>query len=63
MSISITCKGCGKVLTAQTEEELAELGMAHGAEHGHAAGKLNHESVMKRLRLHGKRDSEGHAGH
>jgi hypothetical protein len=58
MSVSITCRACGKELTADTEEELAELGMAHGAEHGHAQGKLTHDSVMKRLRRHGKQDHD-----
>lgn len=57
MSVSITCRACGKELTAESEEELARLGMEHGTEHGHAAGKLTHESVMKRLRRHGKPDA------
>ena len=57
MSVSITCRACGKELSAETEEELAQLGMEHGAEHGHPAGALTHESVMKRLHRHGKRDA------
>ena len=55
MAVSITCRACGKELTAETEEELATLGMEHGAEHGHPPEKLDHASVMKRLHRHGKR--------
>lgn len=59
MSVSITCKACGKELTAETEEELAQLGMEHGAEHGHRREALTRESAMKRLRRHGRRNHEG----
>ena len=58
MSVSITCRACGKELSAETEEELAQVGMEHGAEHGHPAGALSHENVMKRLHRHGKRDEQ-----
>jgi hypothetical protein len=58
MTVSITCRACGKELTAETEEELAQLGMEHGAEHGHPPGKLSHASVMKRLHRHSQKDAE-----
>jgi DNA-binding IclR family transcriptional regulator len=53
MTVTITCTACGRTLTADTEEELAELGVAHGAEHGHARGKLSIEHALRRIRRHG----------
>jgi hypothetical protein len=50
MSVSITCRACGKVLTAETEDDLATLGTAHGATHGHDAARLTHEAALARVR-------------
>ena len=53
---TVTCKACGEVLTANTEEELMELGRQHGAKHGHPQDKLNREGIAKRIRAHRSRD-------
>ena len=52
MTLSLTCKACGKVLTADTEEELADLGLQHRDEHGHGHRSLSREHVLKRIRHH-----------
>lgn len=50
MSVSITCRACGAVLTAETEDGLAELGAEHGASHGHEAARLTHDAALARVR-------------
>jgi hypothetical protein len=35
MTMTLTCHGCSKVLSAETEDELVTLGQAHAVEHGH----------------------------
>jgi len=51
MSLSLTCRKCGTVLTADTEDELAVLGQAHAQEHGHTA-PLDPQRVLARIRRH-----------
>jgi hypothetical protein len=53
MALSLTChnKDCGKVLTADTEDELVRLGQQHSQEHGHHdAPPADH--VLARIRKH-----------
>lgn len=54
--MTLTCKACEKVLTAATEDELAELGREHGEEHGHPRGQLTRERVLDRVRHHNPRE-------
>ena len=54
MTVSLTCKACGKELTADTEDELAELGQLHGQEHGHDK-PLSRKHVLARIRRHNAR--------
>ncbi len=49
MTLSLTCRNCGAVLTADDEDELATLGERHAAEHGHGAG---HGSARPPSRKH-----------
>ncbi|MGC4152305.1 MAG: hypothetical protein QM628_04420 [Propionicimonas sp.] len=46
----MTCRGCGEVLTADTEEALAELGTEHAISHGHDPAKLTHDAALARVR-------------
>jgi hypothetical protein len=50
MSLTITCKSCGVVLSADTEEALSALGAEHGAGHGHDASRLTKDAVLRRMR-------------
>ena len=50
MSLSMTCHGCGAVLTADTEDALAELGREHAVGHGHDPAKLTHDAAVTRVR-------------
>ena len=68
MTLTLTCRHCGTVLTADSEEELAALGEGHAREHGHTRG-LPSETVHARIRRHnpnqpadaGAADGEGPA--
>ncbi len=51
MSLSLTCRNCGTVLSAETEDELAALGQAHAQEHGHT-GQLDRRHIIARIRRH-----------
>jgi hypothetical protein len=44
----ITCKACGDVLSAETEDEFVEVGQAHAAKHGHAY-ELSRQHILGRL--------------
>lgn len=48
MSVSLTCHSCGKVLAADSEDELVELGRSHAVEHGHDPPPREH--VLMRIR-------------
>lgn len=49
MSLNLTCKNCGTVLSADTEDELAALGEAHARGHGHT-GPMDRRHVIARIR-------------
>lgn len=49
MSLTLTCHACGAVLTAETEDELTELGLEHALGHGHTQDR---EHVLQRIRHH-----------
>lgn len=51
MSVELTCRSCGAVLTAETEDELVELGQEHAREHGHTKPQ-DREHVLERIRRH-----------
>lgn len=51
MTISITCKRCRAVLTAETEDDLAAVGQRHAQEHGHDR-PLSRERILARIRRH-----------
>jgi len=51
VSLSLTCKNCGTVLRADTEDELAVLGLAHAEEHGHAT-PMDRRHIIARIRRH-----------
>ena len=51
MTLSLTCHGCGKVLAAETEDELVVLGQDHASEHGHHPPPPR-EHVLARIRRH-----------
>lgn len=51
MSLSLTCKNCGTVLSADTEDELAVLGQSHAREHGHTIPMDRRHSIA-RIRRH-----------
>jgi len=64
MTLTLTCRHCGTVLTADSEEELAALGEGHAREHGHTRG-LPGEAVLARIRRHNPKppaDAGGTAG-
>jgi hypothetical protein len=46
MTLSLTCRGCGTVLSAETEDELVAQGQEHAAEHGHT-GPPPREHVLR----------------
>ncbi len=48
---SLTCRNCGKVLSADTEAELACLGQEHAREHGHTK-PMSSEHIRARIRRH-----------
>ena len=35
VTVSLTCHSCGRILTADTEDELVDLGQSHAVDHGH----------------------------
>lgn len=49
MNLSLTCRNCGAVLTAATEDELAALGQSHAQQHGHT-GSMDRRHIMARIR-------------
>lgn len=51
MSLSLTCRNCGTMLTADTEDELAALGQTHAHEHGHTA-PMDRKHIIARIRRH-----------
>jgi hypothetical protein len=51
MTLSLTCKACGTVLTAAGEDELAALGQRHAEEHGHDR-PLSRAHILARIRRH-----------
>lgn len=51
MTLSLTCRRCGTVLNAETEDELAALGQEHGRQHGHPE-PMSHDRVLARIRRH-----------
>ncbi len=51
MSVSLTCKSCGAELTADNEDELADLGQRHAQEHGHQ-GSPSRDHILARIRRH-----------
>jgi hypothetical protein len=51
MTMTLTCHSCGQVLSAETEDELADLGQAHAVEHGHHLPPPR-EHVLARIRRH-----------
>jgi hypothetical protein len=53
MTLSLTCKACGTVLTAADEDELAALGQRHAEEHGHGRDRpLSRAHILARIRRH-----------
>jgi hypothetical protein len=64
MTLTLTCRHCGTVLTADSEDELAALGQRHARAHGHTRG-LPSETVLARIRRHNPNppaDTGGAAG-
>lgn len=51
MALTLTCHNCSKVLSADTEDELVELGQVHAVEHGHHPPPPR-DHVLKRIRHH-----------
>jgi hypothetical protein len=51
MRLSLPCHSCGKVLDAETEDELVTLGQQHAVEHGHEPPPRR-EQVLARIRRH-----------
>ena len=51
MTLSLNCRRCGIVLSADTEEELAVLGQEHARQHGHTK-PMPHDHVLARIRRH-----------
>ncbi len=51
MTLSLTCRRCGTVLNAETEDELAALGQEHGRRHGHTQ-PMERDRVLARIRRH-----------
>ena len=47
--LTLTCHSCGRVLGAETEDALVELGQAHAVEHGHTPPPPR-EHVLARIR-------------
>lgn len=51
MALELTCHSCHNVLSAETEDELVELGQRHAVEHGHTPPPAR-EHVLARIRRH-----------
>ena len=45
--LTMTCHACDETMTAKTESELVDLGMAHAAKHGHEPPR---DHVLARVR-------------
>lgn len=60
MTVSLTCRACGKVLSADDEDALVELGAEHSREHGHCRDRgrpLSRDRILARIRRHNRADS------
>lgn len=51
MTMTLSCHSCRRVLNAETENELVDLGQAHAVEHGHHPPPPR-EHVLARIRRH-----------
>ncbi len=51
MTLSLTCRRCGIVINADTEEDLATLGQEHAKQHGHTE-PMAPEHILARIRRH-----------
>lgn len=51
MTLRLTCRRCGALLSADTEDELATLGQQHAQQHGHTR-PLSRDHVLARIRRH-----------
>lgn len=49
MTLSLTCRNCGAVLNAATEDQLAALGQSHAQQHGHTS-PMNRRHIITRIR-------------
>lgn len=58
MSLTLTCKSCGKVIAADGEDELVLLGQEHAREHGHTK-PLPRAHVLARIRRHNRQQPDG----
>jgi hypothetical protein len=59
MTLTLTCRRCRTVLTADSGDELVALGEDHARQHGHA-GPASRDRVLARIRHH-NRPAEGSA--
>lgn len=46
--LSVTCRACDETMTAETEDELVDLGMAHAAKHGHQPPRAHVRARIRR---------------
>ena len=51
MTLELVCHRCQKVLSAETEDELVDLGQRHAVEHGHLSPPPR-DHVLTRIRRH-----------
>lgn len=49
MTLRLTCRRCGIVINADTEEDLATLGQEHAKQHGHTE-PMAPEHILARIR-------------
>jgi len=54
MTLTLVCHSCGKVLSAETEDKLVDLGRAHSVEHGHTPPPPR-DHVLARIRRDNQR--------
>lgn len=60
MTISMTCKHCGEVVTAQDEDSLVDRVQAHALTHDHGHGPtLSREHILSRFHRIQRRHAEG----
>lgn len=50
--LTLTCHSCAQTMEAPTEDELAEMAIAHAEAHGHTPPR---EHVIARIRRHNDR--------